>query len=70
MPWRQLTTLFSGNVSLGGTLFTPLLINSYQEAYGNIYSSLTDICEPAYPAGIDTQLHTTIPPATLIAPSG
>ncbi len=48
--------VFYGNVSLGSTVFTPLLVNSYQKAYGNIYSQLTDIYEPAYAPGIDTLL--------------
>ena len=61
---------FYGNVSLGSTLFTPLLITSYQKAYGNIYSSLTDIYEPAYASGIDTLLPTDTPLSTLIAPGG
>ena len=56
---------FYGNVSLGSTLFAPLLINSYQKAYGNIYSSLTDIYEPGYASGIDTLLPTDTPTSTL-----
>ena len=47
---------FYGNVSLSSTLFTPFLITSYQKACGNIYSSLTDIYEPASASGIDTLL--------------
>ena len=62
--------VFSGNVNLGSTLFTPLLVNSYQKAYGNLYSSLTNIYEPAYAAGIDSLLPTTIPLDTLLAPGG
>src|SRR5580693_10308954 len=30
--------VFYGSVNLGATVFTPLLVTSYQEAYGNIYS--------------------------------
>lgn len=48
--------IFYGNVIIGSTLFAPLLINSYQKAYGNLYSNLTDIYEPAYASGIDTLL--------------
>ncbi len=57
--------IFYGNVGLGSTLFAPLLINSYQKAYGNIYSQLTDIYEPAYAPGIDTLLPTDTPTSTL-----
>lgn len=62
--------VFYGNVNLGSTIFTPLLINSYQKAYGNIYSNLTDIYEPAYASGIDTLLPTDTPLSALIAPGG
>lgn len=61
---------FFGNVGLGSTLFTPLLLNSYQKAYGNIYTSLTDIYEPSYATGLDTLLPTDIPLSTLIGPGG
>ena len=57
--------VYYGNVNLGSTLFTPLLVNSYQKAYGNIYSQLTDIYEPAYAPGLDTLLPTDTPAATL-----
>ncbi|CAN5496253.1 hypothetical protein BH10PSE16_BH10PSE16_16370 [soil metagenome] len=62
--------VFYGNVNLGSTLFTPLLINSYQKAYGNIYSSLTDIYEPGYASGLDTLLPTDTPFSVLTAPGG
>ncbi|MDB5869967.1 MAG: hypothetical protein JWP96_2299 [Polaromonas sp.] len=62
--------VFYGNVGLGSTLFSSLLINSYQKAYGNIYSQLTDLYEPAYASGIDTLLPTDTPLSTLFAPGG
>ena len=62
--------IFYGNVPLGSTLFAPLLINSYQKAYGNIYGRLTDLYEPAYATGIDTLLPTDTPFSTLTAPGG
>ncbi|MEO7159815.1 MAG: alpha/beta hydrolase [Polaromonas sp.] len=62
--------VFYGNTNLGSTLFTPLLINSYQKAYGNLYGKLTDIYEPAYATGVDTLLPTDTPLSTLFAPGG
>ncbi|MDB5744157.1 MAG: hypothetical protein JWR68_2472 [Polaromonas sp.] len=62
--------VFYGNVNLGSTLFTPLLINSYQKAYGNIYSKPTDVYEPAYASGIETLLPTDTPLSTLTGPGG
>ncbi len=62
--------IFYGNVPLGSTLFAPLLVNSYQKAYGNIYGKLTDIYEPAYAPGLDTLLPTDIALSTLLAPGG
>ena len=60
--------VFYGNVNLGCTVFTPLLITSYQKAYGNIYTRLSDIYEPAYASSIDTLLPTDTPLSTLTAP--
>ena len=62
--------VYLGNVNLGSTLFSPLLITSYQKTYGNLYSKLTDIYEPAYAAGIDTLLPTDLSVASLLAPGG
>ena len=59
--------VYYGNVNLGSTLFSPLLVTSYQKAYGNLYTSLTDIFEPAYATGIDTLLPTNTPVNTLFS---
>ncbi|SFC61845.1 Alpha/beta hydrolase family protein [Polaromonas sp. OV174] len=59
--------IYYGNVNLGSTLFLPLLVNSYQKAYGNIYSRLTDIYEPAYATGLDKLLPTDLPVKTLFS---
>lgn len=57
--------VYYGNVNLGSTVFTPLLSTSYQKAYGNIYTNLTDLYSPAYASGIDTLLPSTTPITTL-----
>jgi hypothetical protein len=57
--------VFYGNVPLGATLFGPLTITSYQNAYGNVYSQLTDIYETTYAAGLDTLLPSLTPYTTL-----
>ena len=57
--------VFYGRVGLGSPVLFPLLINSFQKAYGNIYKQLTDIYEPSYAPGIDTLLPTDTPTATL-----
>lgn len=62
--------VFYGNVPLGSTVFAPLLINSYQKAYGNIYGGLTDMYESGYATGIDTLLPTDTPLSILTAPGG
>lgn len=46
----------TGSVNLGSTLFIPLMVNSYQNAYGNVYSALTDFYSASYASGIDTLL--------------
>jgi hypothetical protein len=45
-----------GNVDLGSTVFTPLLVTSYQHSYGNIYVAPTDFYETTYATGIDNIL--------------
>jgi len=40
--------------SLGSTIYFPMVVNSYQNAYGNIYNALTDVYNPLYAPGIDT----------------
>jgi hypothetical protein len=45
-----------GNVDLGSTVFVPLITESYQHAYGNIYTQPSDIYETSYAVGIDALL--------------
>ena len=56
-----------GNVNIGSTEFAPLLTTSYQHAYGNIYSSTSDIYSTTYASGIDTLLPSATPIDTLFA---
>ena len=58
--------VYYGNVNLGSTLFTPMLLTSYQKAYGNLYSKPSDVYEPAYADFAETLLPSTTPMATLI----
>ena len=48
--------VFFGKVNLGSTVFTPLITTSYQHAYGNIYSSPSDVYTATYATGIETVL--------------
>lgn len=59
--------IFFGSVDLGSTQFAPLLANSYQHAYGNVYSMPTDIFSSTYAATAVTQLPSTTPIATIFA---
>jgi hypothetical protein len=59
--------VYYGNVNLGATIFTPLLNNAFQKAYGNLYTNLTDIYSTQYAGGIDTLLPSMTPVGTLIA---
>lgn len=54
-------TVFLGAVNLGSTVFTPLLINSYQHAYGNLFNSPTDIFTLTYANQIVTLLPNIAP---------
>ena len=48
--------LIFGAVNLGSTVFSPLLGTSYQKAYGNIYSTPSDLYSATYVNGIETLL--------------
>lgn len=51
--------VFYGNVNLGAPVFATPLVNSYQQAYGDVYAVATDIFEPRYANGIETLLPST-----------
>jgi hypothetical protein len=59
--------VFLGSVDIGSTEFTPLIITSYQEAYGNLYTEPTDIYEPQYAPNMFELLPSTTPIDTLFA---
>ena len=59
--------VFYGQVNIGSTIFTPLLVSSYQNAYGNIYKALTDVYEPNYAPNMANLLPSLTPLATLFA---
>jgi acetyl esterase/lipase len=59
--------VFYGQVNIGSTVFTPLLVTSFQEAYGNIYTSLTDVYEPNYAPNMADVLPSATPIDTLFA---
>ena len=42
--------------SLGGTIYYPMIINSYQQSYGNVYANnaLSSVYSSTYATGIDT----------------
>jgi len=39
---------------LGGTIYYPMIVNSYQQSYGNVYQSPSDVFSATYATGIDT----------------
>jgi acetyl esterase/lipase len=59
--------IFSGNVDLGSTVFSPLLGTSYQKAYGNIYTAPSDLYSATYAAGIETLLPSATPLGTIFS---
>jgi len=56
-----------GDVDLGATVFLPLITESYQHTYGNLYNATSDIYSSTYATGIDTLLPSTAPIDTLFA---
>lgn len=51
--------VFSGNVNVGATIFTPLLTTSYQKSYGNLYTTTSALYAPTYATGIESLLPST-----------
>jgi poly(3-hydroxybutyrate) depolymerase len=51
--------IFYGNVIGGAPLFVTYVATGYQRAYGNIYTTPTDLFEARYATGIDTLLPTS-----------
>ena len=58
---------FYGNVNAGGTIFTPMIFTSFQKAYGNLYTSPSDIYESAYATGIETLIPGTYDFTTVVS---
>lgn len=59
--------LIEGEVNLGSTLFTTLIVTSYQRAYGNIYRRPGDFFDAVYAPGIETLLPNAQPLNKLFA---
>lgn len=59
--------VFMGDVNLSAVVNVVLLAGSYQHAYGNIYSTPTDVFAPQYASGIESLLPSTTPLSTLYA---
>jgi alpha-beta hydrolase superfamily lysophospholipase len=53
---KTLQTVFAGGINAGATVFSPLIFTSWQKAYGNLYSSPSDVYEAPYATGIETLL--------------
>lgn len=59
--------IFLGRVPLGSTVFTPLLVTAYQQAYGNLYRQPDEVYAPRYAPHMATLLPAEVPLATLWA---
>ncbi len=51
---NTLKTVYSGGVNAGASVFTPLILTAWQKAYGNLYTTPSDVYEAAYATGIET----------------
>ena len=59
-------TIFSGRVNAGATVFTPLVIDSYQRAYGNLYQVPSQLYAGRYADSVPGLLPSATPLATLV----
>jgi hypothetical protein len=57
-------SIFFGGVDLGSTEFAPLLVNSYQHAYGNVDSGTNPVFSSTYP-NVETLLPSDTPISTI-----
>ena len=57
--------IFLGRVPLGSTVFTPLLVTAYQQAYGNLYRQPDEVYAPHYAPYMATLLPSDTSLATL-----
>lgn len=53
---KTFQTVYAGGVNAGATVFTPMILTSWQKAYGNMYTSPADVYEAPYATGIETLL--------------
>lgn len=56
-----------GPINAGATIFTPLLLTSYQKSYGNVYNTPSDVYQSPYAATAETLFPTDTPLDQLIA---
>jgi hypothetical protein len=56
---------FLGWPALGSTVFVPLLSASWQQQFGDVYASTSDLYEARYASGIDTLLPSLTPASEL-----
>jgi hypothetical protein len=59
--------VFSGRVTQGATAYSNLLINSFQSAYGDLYSKPEDVYNPLYATSLDMLLPSKTPIGTLVS---
>lgn len=56
-----------GPINAGATIFTPMLLTSYQKSYGNVYGKPSDVYQAPFDATAESLFPTDTPVATLIA---
>lgn len=61
-------TIFSGTVDIGATVFVPMIVASYQKAYGNVYqTSSAEVFAAPYASSIDGLLPTSLSESQLFS---
>ncbi|NJM43741.1 MAG: prolyl oligopeptidase family serine peptidase [Brachymonas sp.] len=59
--------IFAGNVNAGASTFVPLFAIAYQKAYGDIYTTPSQMIAPQFATGFETVLPNTTSTTALIA---
>src|SRR6185312_5916697 len=59
--------IFFGKVDIGSTVFAALVTTSYQQSYGNLYTTPAQVFEPAYAGSVEGLLPSATPLSTIFA---
>lgn len=67
---KMSAAVFAGQQNIGAAIFTPMVIDSYQNSYGNLYTKANELYESPFDTTIPGLLPTADPTALAKVPAG